>query len=167
MLSTAGTHPRIHRCMPHETVADFSIKHCTWPRGQPRGIYGGVLEQVVRGADCRQHRAPQHSRLPLIRRYWKPVYCYLRSTGCGEEDAKDFVQEFFAACLRNDFFDKADPALGRFRNFLLSALKHFVANARRAELAKKRHPTKGFAFIDDSAFAEEHAAALKHTETPD
>lgn len=39
----------------------------------------------------------------LIRRYWKPVYCYLRRSGCGEEEAKDFVQEFFAACLRNDF----------------------------------------------------------------
>lgn len=42
-----------------------------------------------------------------------------------------------------------------------------MANARRAVLAKKRHPTKGFAFIDDSAFAEEPPAALKHTETPD
>ena len=103
----------------------------------------------------------------LIRRYWKPVYCYLRRSGCGEEDARDYVQEFFAACLRNDFFDKADPKLGRFRNFLLSALKHFVANARRAALAKKRHPSKGFAFIDESAFAEEHPGALKHTETPD
>ena len=103
----------------------------------------------------------------LIRRYWKPVYCYLRRSGCGEEDARDYVQEFFAACLRNDFFDKADPKLGRFRNFLLSALKHFVANARRAALAKKRHPSKGFAFMDESAFAEEHPGALKHTETPD
>ena len=103
----------------------------------------------------------------LIRRYWKPVYCYLRRSGCGEEDARDYVQEFFAACLRNDFFDKADPKLGRFRNFLLSALKHFVANARRAARAKKRHPSQGFAFIDDSAFAEEHPGVLQHPETPD
>ena len=34
-------------------------------------------------------------------------------------------------------------------------------------LAKKRHPSKGFAFIDESAFAEEHPGALQHTETPD
>ncbi len=66
------------------------------------------------------------------------------------------MQEFFAAWLRDDFFCKADPNLGRYRNFLLSALKPFVANARRAALAKKRHPAGGFAFIDDSAFAEEH-----------
>lgn len=103
----------------------------------------------------------------LIRRYWKPVYCYLRYSGCAEEDARDYVQEFFATCLRDDFFDKADPKRGRFRNFLLSALKHFVANKRRAALAKKRHPAGGFAFIDDSAFAAEHGDALKNTETPD
>ncbi|HEV7406292.1 MAG TPA: hypothetical protein VGO11_25310 [Chthoniobacteraceae bacterium] len=103
----------------------------------------------------------------LIRRYWKPVYCYLRRAGCAEEEAKDHVQEFFAVCLRDDFFTKADPKLGRFRNFLLTALKHFVANARRAALAQKRHPAGGFAFIDDSAFAEEHRAALRQTETPE
>ena len=42
-----------------------------------------------------------------------------------------------------------------------------MANARRAALAKKRHPSQGFAFIDESAFAEEHPGVLKHTETPD
>ena len=103
----------------------------------------------------------------LIRRYWKPVYCFLRSSGCGEEEAKDLVQDFFAACLHNGFFDKADPKMGRFRNLLLTSLKHFVANARRAAMAKKRHPSEGFAYIDDSAFQEEHPSALKHTETPD
>ncbi len=67
----------------------------------------------------------------------------------------------FWPSLRNDFFDKAVPKLGRFRDFLLSALKHFVANARQAALAKKRHPSKGFAFMDESVFAEEHPGALK------
>lgn len=103
----------------------------------------------------------------LIQRYWKPVYCYLRRSGCGEEDAKDLVQEFFAACLRHDFFAKADPAKGRFRNLLLKSLQHFLANARRAALAKKRHPSKGFACIDETAFEVEQPAALKDTVTPD
>ena len=46
-------------------------------------------------------------------------------------------------------------------------IEHFVANARRAARAKKRHPSQGFAFIDDSAFAGEHPGALQHAETPD
>ena len=103
----------------------------------------------------------------LIRRYWKPVYCYCRRTGCSEEDAKDLVQEFFSDCLRRDLFAAADPGKGRFRNLLLKSLQHFLANARRAALAKKRHPSQGFAFIDDTAFQEENPGALKHTETPD
>ncbi len=108
MHSTPDALPDNLPRIPHETVADFSIEHRTWPRSQPRRLHGDALD-----------------------------------------------------------FARADPALGRFRNSLLTALKHFVANARRAALAKKRHPTKGFAFIDDSAFEEEHPAALKHTETPD
>lgn len=76
----------------------------------------------------------------LLQRYWKPVYCYLRRCGCGEDDAKDLVQDFFAVCLRQDFFAQADPARGRFRNFLLGSLQHFLANARRAAHAQKRRP---------------------------
>ena len=82
----------------------------------------------------------------LIRRYWKPVYCYLRRSGCGEEDARDYVQEFFAACLRNDFFAKADPKLGRFRNFLLSALKHFVDSERHAPRRQTNRRTEANAW---------------------
>jgi len=103
----------------------------------------------------------------LIRRYWKPVYCYCRRAGCFEEDAKDLVQDFFTDCLKRDLFAKADPAKGRFRNLLLASLKNFLANARRAALAKIRHPSKGFAFIDDTAFQQENSGALKNNETAD
>jgi RNA polymerase sigma-70 factor (ECF subfamily) len=89
----------------------------------------------------------------LIQRYWKPVYCYVRRCGWGEEDAKDLVQEFFAACLHTDFFAKADPARGRFRNFLLSSLQHFLKNAHRAAHAQKRHPEQGFVPLRDPATA--------------
>lgn len=87
----------------------------------------------------------------LLQRYWKPVYCYLRRCGYGEEDAKDLVQEFFASCLCTDFFAQADPARGRFRNFLLGSLKHFLANVQRAEHAQKRRPLQGLVSLEDLA----------------
>ena len=31
----------------------------------------------------------------LCRKYWKPIYCYLRSIGFGNEQAKDLTQGFF------------------------------------------------------------------------
>lgn len=89
----------------------------------------------------------------LILRYWKPVYCYLRRCGCGEEEAKDLVQDFFVFCLQRDFFDQADPARGRFRSFLLGSLQHFLANARRAAHAQKRRPEQGFVPLRDPASA--------------
>ncbi len=48
---------------------------------------------AVRGTITPAHREAINL---LIKRYWKPVYCYLRRRGHGNEGAKDLVQEFFA-----------------------------------------------------------------------
>lgn len=85
----------------------------------------------------------------LCERYWKPVYCYIRRCGCPEEEAKDLVQGFFTDCLARHAFAKADPARGRFRNFLLRSLQHFMANEHRAAHAIKRRPEGGIVDIDD------------------
>lgn len=103
----------------------------------------------------------------LIQRYWKPVYCYLRRSGCGEEDAKDLVQDFFAFCLQRDFFDQADPARGRFRSFLLGSLQHFLANARRAANAQKRRPEQGFVPLRDPATASSTGVEPADRTTPE
>jgi RNA polymerase sigma-70 factor (ECF subfamily) len=103
----------------------------------------------------------------LIQRYWKPVYCYLRRAGCGEEEAKDLVQDFFAFCLQRDFFDQADPARGRFRSFLLGSLSHFLANARRAARARKRRPEQGSVPLRDPASASSAAFEPADRATPE
>ncbi len=103
----------------------------------------------------------------LIQRYWKPVYCYLRRSGCGEEEAKDLVQDFFAFCLQHDFFDQADPARGRFRSFLLGSLQHFLANARRTAHAQKRRPEQGFVLLRDPATASSTGVEPADRTTPE
>jgi RNA polymerase sigma factor (sigma-70 family) len=70
--------------------------------------------------------------------YWYPLYAFLRSRGHTAEDAQDLTQAFFARVLERQVFAHADPARGRFRSFLLSSLKNFVANERDREQAKKR-----------------------------
>jgi RNA polymerase sigma factor (sigma-70 family) len=64
----------------------------------------------------------------LCRAYWYPLYAYVRRKGHAEEDAKDLTQQFFARLLQGDRLALADPARGRFRTFLLSALNHFLIN---------------------------------------
>lgn len=103
----------------------------------------------------------------LIQRYWKPVYCYLRRSGCGEEEAKDLVQDFFAFSLQRDFFDQADPARGRFRSFLLGSLQHFLANARRAAHAQKRRPPQGLVSLEELAGSDSGRFEPADRETPE
>jgi len=80
----------------------------------------------------------------LLRRYWKPVYCYLRHKGYANEPAKDLTQGFFCEIVLNhELIQRADQARGRFRTFLLTALDHYVSSVHRKETAKKRMPIDG------------------------
>lgn len=85
----------------------------------------------------------------LIRRYWRPVFSFLRYSGQQEEVAKDLTQAFFADWIENEVFGKADERLGRFRSFMLTCLKRFVSNERRAENAQRRKPIAGLLSLDE------------------
>ena len=77
----------------------------------------------------------------LLKKYWKPVYCCIRHQGYDNEQAKDLTQGFFhEIVLNSNLIQQADPAKGRFRTFLLTALKHYLISIRRKETAKKRMP---------------------------
>jgi len=69
----------------------------------------------------------------LCEKYWKPIYCYLRSMGFGNEQAKDLTQGFFTEkVLGQDLAAKADREKGRFRSFLLRAARNYAISVRRA-----------------------------------
>lgn len=74
----------------------------------------------------------------LIRRYWKPVYHFVRRSGCGVEDAKDLTQGFFSVVFEKSYLSKADPEHWRFRTFLRVILKRFLSDQRDRERAVKR-----------------------------
>ncbi|KPK41393.1 MAG: hypothetical protein AMJ65_09545 [Phycisphaerae bacterium SG8_4] len=77
----------------------------------------------------------------LIKRYWKPVYCFLRRKGYDNEQAKDLTQGFFQeVVLDRELIRRADQARGRFRTLLLSALGQYLARIHRKETAQKRIP---------------------------
>lgn len=74
----------------------------------------------------------------ICRDYRAPVLAYVRSQGRSPADAEDLTQEFFARLLERRWHTAADPARGRFRTFLLTALKRFLLDARDAEGTRKR-----------------------------
>ena len=86
----------------------------------------------------------------LLRRYWKPVYCYLRRRGYGNEQAKDLTQGFFhEVVLRRSLAGKADRSKGRFRSFLLMALKRYLIDVKHKQAARKRIPEDRLVPFDD------------------
>jgi RNA polymerase sigma-70 factor (ECF subfamily) len=74
----------------------------------------------------------------LCRLYWYPLYAYARRHLPTIEDAQDMTQAFFARLLERDYLRQADPQRGRFRSFLLTAFKHFLAKERERANAQKR-----------------------------
>ncbi len=74
----------------------------------------------------------------LCAAYWSPVFRFLCCEGRSEDIARELTQEFFARMLAGDSLAHADPAQGRFRSYLLGAVKHFLADQRQREGALKR-----------------------------
>jgi RNA polymerase sigma-70 factor (ECF subfamily) len=70
--------------------------------------------------------------------YWYPLYAYARRRLPTIEDAQDLTQEFFVRLQERDYLRQADRRRGRFRSFLLTAFKHFLANERERANARKR-----------------------------
>jgi RNA polymerase sigma-70 factor (ECF subfamily) len=88
--------------------------------------------QGLAGADAHQALSK------LCGAYWYPVYAYVRRLGHSHEEAEDLTQGFFMRILDKHSLRDFDRERGRFRSFLLGALKHFIANERDAARAQKR-----------------------------
>ena len=101
--------------------------------------FGETHWSIVLSAAGRQEPARAAESLEkLCRLYWRPLYAYLRHQGQSPHDAQDLTQEFFLRLLKKDYLNAVDRSKGRFRSFLLAALKHFLANERDKARAQKR-----------------------------
>jgi RNA polymerase sigma factor (sigma-70 family) len=74
----------------------------------------------------------------LCQTYWYPLYAFVRREGSSAPDAQDLTQEFFARLLEKNYLAQVAPQKGKFRSFLLAALRHFLADQRDRARAVKR-----------------------------
>ena len=74
----------------------------------------------------------------LIQAYWFPLYAFIRRQGENAAQAEDLVQEFFTRLLEKQYLAQVDRSKGRFRSFLLAAVKHFLSNERDKLRSQKR-----------------------------
>lgn len=104
----------------------------------------------------------------LCAAYYEPVVAFLRREGRPDDTARDLAHSFFAAVLSRRSLAGADPARGRFRSYLLGALKHFLRDhhvhlkaARRGAGAPHVSLDDTFSGLDTPA-ADDHAADLAY-----
>lgn len=101
----------------------------------------------------------------LCRAYWRPLYLWVRRQGRAPHDAQDLTQEFFARLLEKDWLRAADRERGRFRTFLLVALKRFLSDEWDRTRAQKRGGGQSPATLDTESV--EKALANESVESPD
>jgi RNA polymerase sigma-70 factor (ECF subfamily) len=99
----------------------------------------------------------------LCAAYRLPIYSYLRRRGHSPADAEDLTQGFFAYLLDGDFLERPDPAKGRFRGYLVGALRHFLSSHFEKVGAQKRGA--GVQFVEWTApDAEREFTAADHSQ---
>jgi len=103
----------------------------------------------------------------LCRTYWYPLYVFVRSGGKSHDDAVDATQEFFARLLEKKWLADADPTRGRFRTFLLTAMKHFLANQWHHSQRLKRGGGQAFVELDALEAEDRFALEPRDTITPE
>ena len=95
--------------------------------------------------------------------YWRPIYTFVQRQGIAPEEAKDVTQAFFADLLGHKSLTAVRREKGRFRSYLLGALKYFLADERRREMAIKRG--KGQRLIPLEALSADERAETEPTDS--
>lgn len=97
----------------------------------------------------------------LCKTYWYPLYAYARRRVATVDEAQDLTQAFFTELLEKNFVAGVRPERGRFRGFLLTSFKHFLANQWHKSKAQKRGGDRCHISLDfneaDQRFALEPA----------
>jgi RNA polymerase sigma-70 factor (ECF subfamily) len=115
------------------------------------------------------HQADSQGRAAveqLCTQYWPPVYAYIRRCGYQANDALDITQDIFSNILERGIFSLADPTKGKFRYYLLTATKNYLAEFQRSRRAIKRGGGVTVLSID-SMSAEQQFQPIAELPTPE
>ncbi len=103
----------------------------------------------------------------LCRTYRAPVLAYIRGRGYSADEAEDLAQTFFTRFIERAFHAHADPSRGRFRAFLLTALKNFLSDANEAARAAKRGGKVHVGSLNSLARGGDNISQLQDAQTPE
>ncbi len=103
----------------------------------------------------------------LCRRYWYPLYAYVRRRGYDPEEARDLTQEFFSRLLQRNPLGSLDSSKGRFRAWLMASMKHLLANEWKRGNRVKRGGGMKLISLDDGEAEERYQREPVDDATPE
>ena len=103
----------------------------------------------------------------LCETYWYPLYAFLRRRGHNATNAQDLTQGFFATLLEKDYLHDADQERGRFRSFLITALRRYVSKQGERQHAIKRGGKLKHFSLDFETGESHYRVEPSHDVTPE
>jgi RNA polymerase sigma factor (sigma-70 family) len=119
---------------------------------------------VIAAADAQRTEA-RAALVSLCERYWYPLYAYVRRRGYPADQAH-LTQEFFVRVMEGRYLDRADRDKGRFRTFMLTSLKFFLADEADRNRAQKRGGGAVLS-LEMTSGEERYQREPAHHETPE
>src|SRR6266700_1152362 len=107
------------------------------------------------------------ARTSIYQTYWYPIYFYIRKLRRGPEDSQDLTQEFFTRVFEKNYLQSADRQKGKFRSFLLTMLKRFLADEWDKSQRQKRGGGKEMISLEEQDTEFRYRAEPEDDLTPD
>lgn len=145
----------------------MSSGQSTQPSSAPGDIFATTHWTVVLAAGQRHSPQADHALEELCRTYWFPLYAYVRRRGHAKADAEDLVQAFFARFLAKNYLAGLSEERGRFRAFLLAALKNFLINEWKHASRQKRGGGEATLSLDWETADTKFQVAAQNEPSPD
>ncbi|MBI4607101.1 MAG: sigma-70 family RNA polymerase sigma factor [Planctomycetes bacterium] len=108
------------------------------PPGEQASRFAATDWSLVLAAGGTNADSVRPAMARLLETYWYPLYAFVRRKGRNPDDASDLTQEFLARLVERNYLSLADPAKGKFRTFLLTALERFLVDEHRRATREKR-----------------------------
>lgn len=135
--------------------------------GGSRASFNSTPWSLVWRARDGDSQAVANALEELCRSYWCPIYAFLRRDGYTSADAQDLTQEFLARLIHREWLVHLKHEEGKFRNFLLTFLKHFLSDERDRARAQKRGGRAIIIALDGLEAEERDALGLSQGLTPE
>ena len=103
----------------------------------------------------------------LCRKYWYPIYAFVRRRGSDSHEAEDLTQAFFAHLLEKETLKQVDREKGKFRSFLLASLTNFLNNEWHKKRTLKRGGQNQIISLDETVAEDRYFHEPVESVTPE